>query len=118
MRPKPGQPTLDRTSGKAEGSRFENPEFPVVKAAFLLAKGGDGISNPDPKGRMAPADGWAERREWHEDERERPHYEGMPSCRQDREPAVGTVKQKGLLGKDGQGWSGLGWRCPAVAIRG
>jgi hypothetical protein len=61
MRPKPGQPTLDRTSGKAEGSRFGNPQFHVVKAAFLLAKGGDGISNPDPKGRMAPADGWAEK---------------------------------------------------------
>jgi hypothetical protein len=57
MRPKPGQPTLDRTSGKAEGSRFENPQFNAVKAAFLLAKGGDGFSNPDPKGRMAPADG-------------------------------------------------------------
>jgi hypothetical protein len=61
MRPKPGQPTLDTTSRKAEGSRFENPKIPVVKAAFLLAKGGDGISNPDPKGRMAPADGWAEK---------------------------------------------------------
>jgi hypothetical protein len=57
MRPKPGQPTLDRTSRKAEGSRFENQKSNIVKAAFLLAKDGDGFSNPDPKGRMAPADG-------------------------------------------------------------
>lgn len=94
MRPKPGQPPLDRTSGKAEGSRFENPKSNVVKAAFPLAKGGDGFSNPDPKGRMAPADGWAERRKWHEDEPERPHYLGMPSCGQDREPVVGAIGQK------------------------
>jgi hypothetical protein len=62
MRPKPGQPPLDTTSGKAEGSRFENPKFNVVKAAFLLAKGGDGFSNPDLKGRMAPANESVERR--------------------------------------------------------
>jgi hypothetical protein len=52
MRTNPARRRWTFTSQKAEGSHFGIHQFNGVKAAFLLAKGGDGFSTPEPKGRL------------------------------------------------------------------